>query len=147
MAIDDCRSLPFQSLKDHRGTLAVVEGTRQVPFPIERVFYLLGVPEGQGRGAHAHKELQQVLVAIHGQVRIEIADGAQRREITLDDPTVGFHAVPMTWVDLVWFSSDAVVLVFASAAYDEADYLRNWSVFMAEVELRKNSGKRTDETT
>lgn len=137
MAIADCRPLPFQSVKDHRGTLAVVEGDRHVPFPIARVFYLLGVPEGQGRGAHAHKELHQVLVAIHGRVQIEIADGVDRRAVTLDDPTVGFHAVPMTWVDLVSFSPDAVVLVFASAAYDESDYLRNWQLFMAEVEARR----------
>lgn len=107
-----------------------VRGSDAVPFTVARVYYLYNVPAAQSRGAHAHRALQQLIVAASGSFDVVLDDGRERRTVRLDDRRVGLRVVPMIWRDLAHFSADAVCLVLASLPYDEADYIRSYEQFV-----------------
>ncbi|MBJ7575054.1 WxcM-like domain-containing protein [Luteimonas sp. MC1828] len=116
---------------DLRGSLAVGEFARDLPFAPARYFLVFDVPSRETRGEHAHRECHQFLVCVHGSVRVLADDGRHRREFTLDAPELGLHLPPMTWGTQYRYSPDAVLLVFASHAYDAADYVRDYDTFLA----------------
>jgi len=112
--------------------LVAVNGGLDVPFDIARVYYIVGT-KGHARGFHAHRKLHQILVCVSGSCRVIIDDGHNRREHFLDRPDSGLHVKPYQWREMVDFSADCVLLVLASAHYDEADYIRDYDVFLAET--------------
>ncbi|HVY19586.1 MAG TPA: FdtA/QdtA family cupin domain-containing protein [Bauldia sp.] len=126
----DCRMLQFQVRGDWRGNLVAVEASQTIPFGIERVYYIYGTKQDVRRGAHAHRALQQVLIAVSGQCRVLLEDGRQSRQVLLDSPDQGLFVGPGIWRELFDFSADAVVLVLASQHYDEADYIRDHQAFL-----------------
>lgn len=129
MALEDCRILTLPKITDTRGNLTVLEGEKTIPFGIERVYYLYDVPGGAERGGHAHKTLQQFIVAMSGSFDVVLNDGHQERRFHLNRSYFGLYICPMTWRYLDNFSSGAVCLVLASAHYDEGDYFRSFSEF------------------
>ncbi|WP_193040762.1 WxcM-like domain-containing protein [Pseudomonas sp. K2] len=116
---------------DIRGSLSVGEFDRVIPFKAERYFLVYDVPTEETRGEHAHRECHQFLIAVKGTVHVVADDGVNREEFILDKPNVGIHLPPMTWGIQYRYSSDAVLLVFASHYYDSADYIRNYDEFTA----------------
>lgn len=130
MPLSDCRIIVLPRVEDPRGNLSFVEGGRHVPFEIRRVYYVYGVPAGFGRGAHAHKRLEQLFIAMAGSFDVILDDGTQRRRHTLNRPDRGLYVAPMMWRELENFSPGAVCVVLASAPYDEADYLRDYGDFL-----------------
>jgi acetyltransferase-like isoleucine patch superfamily enzyme/dTDP-4-dehydrorhamnose 3,5-epimerase-like enzyme len=123
--------LPF--IEDMRGNLTVGEFERSVPFSVKRYFMVLDVPSAEVRGEHAHRRCHQFLVCARGSVSVVVDDGKSREEILLDVPNVGIHLPPMVWGIQYAYSPDAVLLVFCSEYYDAADYIRDYSAFIAEV--------------
>lgn len=128
--LDDCALIELPRIAAEHGALTPVEGGRVVPFPIERVFYVYDVVGGAERGGHAHRELHQCIVAIMGSVSVKVDDGAGTRDFLLNRPYQGLHVPPHLWCDLQDFSGGAVVVVLASARYDEADYIRDHGDFL-----------------
>ncbi|WP_299868639.1 FdtA/QdtA family cupin domain-containing protein [uncultured Roseobacter sp.] len=122
--------LPKRS--DVRGNLTFIEADRHVPFEIRRVFYLYDVPTAEGRGAHAHRNLHQFLVCLSGSFDVETDDGKDKRTIHLNRPWLGLHVPPMIWASEVNFDPGSVCLVLTSAHYDEADYIRDYDIFLTE---------------
>lgn len=118
---------------DLRGALSVGEFGRDLPFVPKRYFLVFDVPSRETRGEHAHRQCHQFLVCVHGSVRVLADDGRTRREFTLDAPDQGLHLPPMTWGTQYRYSPDAVLLVFASHEYDDADYIRDYDDFLAEA--------------
>lgn len=118
-------------MPDNRGNLTFIEGSRHVPFAIERVFYLYDVPGGQSRAGHALKETEQVLIAVSGSFDVVLDDGESRRTVTLNRPYVGLYLPSLVWRELENFSSGSVCLVLASRVYEEAQYYREYSAFVA----------------
>lgn len=114
---------------DIRGSLSVGEFDRAIPFKAKRYFIVYDVPTAETRGEHAHRECHQFLIAIKGTVHVVADDGVNREEFILDKPNIGIHLPPMTWGIQYRYSSDAVLLVFASHYYDSADYIRNYDEF------------------
>lgn len=114
-----------------QGNLTFIEGEKHVPFDIARVYYLYDVPGGATRGGHAHRELQQLLVAMSGSLEIVIDDGTNRKGIRLNRSYIGLYMPSMIWRELVDFSSGSVCMVLASAPYEEADYIRDYDEFRA----------------
>ena len=116
-------------IEDPRGNLSVIE-KEVVPFEIKRVYYLYDVPAGAERGGHAHKKLQQFLVALSGSFDVILNDGKEEKIVTLNKPFEGLLITNGIWRELKNFSSGAVCLVLASTVYEEADYIRNYEEFL-----------------
>lgn len=133
MAIDKCYMMNFPKITDPRGNLTFIEDYNHIPFSIKRVYYLYDVPGGAERAGHAHKELQQVIIAVSGSFDILIDDGYEKKKIHLNRPYQGLYLCPMIWRDIVNFSGGSVCLVLASEFYDEKDYFRNYEDFMKAV--------------
>jgi len=103
----------------------------EVPFDVRRIYYLYDVPGGESRGAHGHRNLEQVVIAASGSFDITIDDGKNKKTISLNRPYMGLHIKPGMWRDISNFSSGAICLVLASTEYDEQDYLRDYAGFLA----------------
>jgi UDP-2-acetamido-3-amino-2,3-dideoxy-glucuronate N-acetyltransferase len=117
-------------ISDLRGSLAFSQIGDGLPFQPRRYFFVFDVPSRQIRGAHAHRTLEQFLVAVKGDCSVLVDDGINREEFALNTPTMGLHIRPMVWATQFKFSSDAILLVLASAEYDAADYIRVYEEFL-----------------
>jgi hypothetical protein len=124
------RIVQLPRIADPRGNLTVIEGTSVVPFDIRRVFYLYDVPGGAMRGGHAHRELEQFLIAPSGSFEVLADDGVHQERFFLNRSYFGLYLPPMVWGELDDFSSGAVCLVLASRPYEEADYFRSYDDFL-----------------
>jgi acetyltransferase-like isoleucine patch superfamily enzyme len=122
----------FKFLQDPRGDLSVGEFEKEIPFLPKRYFLVLNVPSDKTRGEHAHRECHQFLICVKGSCAVVVDDLEQRCEVQLDSPDVGVYLPPMTWGIQYKYSSDAVLLVFASHYYAADDYLRDYDEFVAE---------------
>jgi len=112
------------------GSLSFFEANRDVPFPIKRIYYIHGVPKDTQRGAHAHKQLRQLLFCPYGSVKILMDDGQEKSEVILDDPSKGLIITPCIWRDMLWLIENSVLCVAASDYYDEDDYIRDYDEFI-----------------
>ncbi len=142
MALADCRIIELPKIQDPRGNLTFVEGGRQLPFDIKRVYYLYDVPGGSERGGHAHLALHQFVIAMSGSFDIVLDDGFEKKRIHLNRSYLGLYLPPMTWRELDNFSSGSVCMVLASEHFDEADYLRDYSEFMIQVHGNRRKASR-----
>ena len=115
---------------DRKGNLTVVENGKTLPFDVKRVYYLYDVPGGENRGAHAHKELSQLIIAASGSFTVTLDDGKCKRSFFLNRPYQGLYIKPGMWRDLEDFSSGAVCMVLASDVYKKEDYIRNYKDFL-----------------
>lgn len=129
MALQDCRLIELPKIQDPRGNLTFVESGEHIPFDIRRVYYLYDVPGGADRGAHAHRRLNQFVVAMSGSFDIVLDDGAKKKRFHLNRSYFGLYICPMMWRHLDNFSSGAVCMVLASAKYNAADYIRDYAEF------------------
>ncbi len=142
MALVDCRTLELPKVHDPRGNLTFVEGGRQIPFDIRRVYYLYDVPGGSERGGHAHRGLHQFVIAMSGSFDIVLDDGFDKRRIHLNRSYLGLYIPPMTWRELDNFSSGSVCMVLASEYFEESDYLRDYSEFMCKVHADRVAARK-----
>lgn len=127
--VDDCRIIDIRKYSDTRGYLSVIEGGLDIPFEIQRIYYLYMVPEAS-RGAHAHKGLQQIMIATSGSVHVTLDDGTGKKTFVLDKPWKGLLVVPGLWRTLDNFSGGTVCMVLASEKYDADDYIRDYDEFL-----------------
>ena len=130
MNIDLCKMIDLPKIQDPRGNLTFVEGGNQIPFDIQRVYYLYDVPGGAERGGHAHKDLHQLIIAMSGSFDVVLDDGKNKKRVHMNRSYNGLYVCPMIWRELDNFSSGAVLMVLASNKYDEADYYREYADFM-----------------
>ena len=115
---------------DRKGNLTVVENGETMPFDVKRVYYLYDIPGGEGRGAHAHRHLEQLIIAASGSFTVTLDDGKNKRSFFLNRPYQGLYVKPGMWRDLVDFSSGAVAMVLASEVYQQEDYIRDYQSFL-----------------
>lgn len=132
----DCNIIHLPKIESVSGSITPIEGMKDVPFDIKRIYYLYDVPGGADRGGHAHRKLHQLIVAASGSFDIIIDDGNIRRNIQLNRPYFGLYLKPGIWRDISNFSSGAICLVLASDFYDASEYIRDYSEFVA---MRKNA--------
>jgi len=131
MSVNNCKIIDLPKISDPRGNLSFIEGGQHIPFEIKRVYYLYDVPGGSDRGSHAHKNLHQFIVAMSGSFDVVLDDGNEKKRFHLNRSYYGLYVCPMMWRDLDNFSSGAVCMVLASTHYEESDYLRDYSQFLA----------------
>ena len=136
MSINNCRVIDLPKIADPRGNLTFVENGQHVPFEIQRVYYLYDVPGGAERGGHAHKELQQLIIAMSGSFDVVLDDGIEKKRVHLNRSYNGLYVCPMIWRELDNFSSGSVCMVLASNRYDESDYYRGYAEYLAALGLK-----------
>ena len=134
MNIERCHLIDLPVVHDQRGNLTFIEQNRHIPFSIERVYYLYDVPGGAERGGHAHKALNQLIVAMSGSFDVVLDDGKDKKRIHLNRSFQGLYICPMIWRELDNFSSGSVCMVLASNLYDEDDYYRDYAEFQLAAE-------------
>ena len=120
----------FKDLGDERGKLVVVEGERDIPFDIKRVFYIYGSDSTVVRGQHANINSEFVLINVAGKSKVMITDGTQKEIVCLDKPMVGVYLPKMVWKEMYDFSYNAILLVLASTYYDENEYIRDYEEYL-----------------
>ena len=130
---EQCKVLNFKDLGDERGKLVVVEGSQDIPFKIERVFYIYGSDNEVVRGQHANRESEFVLINVGGTSKVRIDNGHSEAIIELNKPMMGLYIPTMVWKDMYDFSEDSVLLVLASEHYDGEEYIRDYDTFINEV--------------
>jgi dTDP-4-dehydrorhamnose 3,5-epimerase-like enzyme len=130
-----CKIISFHVRGDERGSLVALESCRNVPFEIARVYYLFGTRGSVVRGLHAHRRLQQLVVAVSGSCTMLLDDGFSRCRLKLDDPAKGLTLPRMVWHEMSDFSDGCVLLALAEAPYDESDYIRDYGEFQRLLRL------------
>ncbi len=134
---EQCKVLNFADLGDERGKLVVVEGSRDIPFKIERVFYIYGSDSEVVRGQHANRESEFVLINVGGTSKVRIDNGHSEAIIELNKPMMGLYIPTMVWKDMYDFSEDSILLVLASTHYDGSEYIRNYEEYKKEMGVLK----------
>ena len=130
ITVFDCSIIKFPKIHFESGNITPLECLSDIPFEIKRVFYLYDIPGGEERGAHAHKECHQLLIAASGAFDIMLDDGKTKRMVTLNRPYIGLHIPPGIWAAEMGFSSGSICLVLASEKYDADDYIREYTDFI-----------------
>ena len=130
-SVYDCTIITLDRHQHEKGNITVVQNNKEIPFEIDRVYYLYDIPGGESRGAHAHYDLEQLLVAASGSFDVTLDDGNVKRTFTLNRPYQGLYIKSGLWRELDNFSSGSVCMVLASAKYDEKDYIRDYDSFIS----------------
>lgn len=132
-SVYDCSVIELPRIKNRAGNITPVTNSENIPFDVKRVFYIYDIPGGEERGAHAHKECQQFIIAASGSFEIELDDGTNKRTVSLNRPYYGLHIPSGIWAAEKGFSSGAVCLVLTSHKYDEKDYVRDYNEYLSIV--------------
>lgn len=135
---EQCKVLNFADLGDERGKLVVVEGNKDIPFKIERVFYIYGSDKDVVRGQHANRESEFVLINVGGTSKVRIDNGHSEAIIELNKPMMGLYIPTMIWKDMYEFSEDSILLVLASTHYDGGEYIRDYEEYKKEMGVLKS---------
>jgi hypothetical protein len=130
-SVYDCSVIELPRIGDRNGSITAINNLVEIPFEVNRVFYLYDIPGGESRGAHAHKECHQFLIAATGSFEVELFDGKVRRTVALNRPNIGLHIPPGIWASEVNFSSSSICLVLASHHYEEGDYIRQLDSYIS----------------
>ena len=129
LTVFDCSVVELPRIQNRAGNITPIHSDINVPFKIQRVFYTYDIPGGEARGAHAHKQCRQFLVAASGSYEVVLDDGLNKRTVLLNRPFFGLHIPPGIWASEQGFSSGSICLVLASHGYDESDYIRDYTDF------------------
>lgn len=128
--VSDCALIDVSKVHNKAGNITVIENHSNIPFGVERIYYLYDIPGGEERGGHAHYDLEQYIIAASGSFDVVLDDGENRKTISLNRPNLALHIVPGLWRELENFSSGSICMVLASHKYDEKDYIRNYHEFL-----------------
>jgi hypothetical protein len=130
ISVSDCSLIELPKIENRSGNLTSIQNSIEIPFDIKRIFYLYDIPGGKDRGAHAHIECHQFLIAGSGSFDVLLDDGKSKKLVTLNQPYKGLHIPPGIWASEINFSSGSICLVLASHKYDEKDYIREYDEFL-----------------
>nr|WP_297172697.1 FdtA/QdtA family cupin domain-containing protein [uncultured Agathobaculum sp.] len=132
--VQDVQILQFAQNGDERGHLVVVEGQKDIPFAIARIFYIYGSDRSVIRGRHANRKSEFVLINVSGTSKVKVIDGTNEKVISLNRPHMGVYLPKMIWKEMFDFSPDSVLLCLASETYDPAEYIRDYVMYLKEIQ-------------
>ena len=132
--IKQVKMLEFSQKGDERGHLVVIEGLKEIPFEMKRVFYIYGTEGNVVRGQHANRNSEFVLINVSGTSKVRVKDGRGNEEIfCLNKPHTGIYLPTMIWKEMFDFSEGSILLVIASEHYDAQEYIRDYAEFVEAV--------------
>lgn len=135
---EQCKVINFKDLGDERGKLVVVEGNQDIPFQVERVFYMYGSDDKVIRGQHANRKSEFVLINVGGTSKVRIDNGHSEAVVELNKPMMGLYIPTMVWKDMYEFSEDSILLVLASTHYDGSEYIRDYEEYKKEMGVKEH---------
>lgn len=130
MTLNDARIIDFPKILDDRGNLSFFEGNNQIPFKIERTYWIYDVPGGEMRGGHAYHNLEEVIISLSGSFDVVLNDGQRKQSFALNRSYYGLYVPNGIWRHLENFSTNSLCLIVASLPYDENDYVRSYETFL-----------------
>lgn len=131
--LKNCHMVQFKRISGDLGALTAIEGAQEVPFEVKRVYYITNVPGDETRGFHSHRSLEQVLLCLHGTVKIRVKTPFAEEIVPLEENSEGLYIGHMVWREMFDFSPGAVLLVLASEHYTEDDYIRDYNDYIKEA--------------
>lgn len=135
--MENVKEVNFKRITDNRGVLTPLQYPDDIPFEIKRVYYIYDVQEGVERGFHSHRDLEQVLIALGGDIKIRTKTPDREEIYLLNDPSKGLYIGPYIWREMFDFSPNSTLLVLASHEYDENDYFRDYNEYEKEYRLAR----------
>jgi len=132
--VADCKIIELPKVSSRAGSISIIDGIDAIPFHVSRMFWLYDIPAGEARGAHAHRKCHQFLVAVSGSFEVELDDGKNKTVVSLNRPFNGLHIPPGIWAHEMNFSAGAICLVLTSHAFNESDYIRDYSSYLEHIE-------------
>lgn len=129
-SVDDVRIIELPKIVDSRGNLSVIEEFKEIPFKIERTYWIYDVPGGETRGGHAYKENQEFIVALSGSFDVILDDGKEKKTFSLNRSYIGLYVPKGMWREMKNFSTNSLALVLSSTEYDKDDYIRDYQEFI-----------------
>jgi hypothetical protein len=142
ISVYNCNLIHLNQIGDRNGHITSINNNIELPFAVNRIFYLYDIPGGESRGAHAHKECHQFLIAASGSFEVLLDDGKIKRQILLNKPNLGLHIPAGIWASENNFSSGAICLVLASHEYNEEDYIRDYSVYLKSKNIKNEASSK-----
>ncbi|MCK9159092.1 MAG: FdtA/QdtA family cupin domain-containing protein [Bacteroidaceae bacterium] len=130
MKISEAKIINLPKILDRRGNLSIIEEMKNIPFKIERTYWIYDVPGGETRGAHAYKENQEFIVALSGSFDVILDDGKEKKTFSLNRSYYGLYVPKGLWRQMNNFSTNALALILASTKYHANDYIRNYDEFL-----------------
>jgi hypothetical protein len=130
ISVSDCLVIELPKIENRSGNLTSIQNSIEIPFDIKRIFYLYDIPGGKDRGAHAHLECHQFLIAGSGSFDVLLDDGKLKKLVTLNQPYIGLYIPPGIWASEINFSSGSICVVLASHKFDEEDYIRDYKDYL-----------------
>ncbi len=132
----DCSLIELPRIQNRSGNITPIQNNIEIPFEAKRIFYLYDIPGGVSRGAHAHKQCHQFLIAASGSFEVLLDDGKVKKAVMLNQPHKGLHIPPGIWASEINFSSGVICLVLTSHRFDADDYIRDYESFLKETNLQ-----------
>lgn len=132
-SIHNCKLIELPTITSRNGSISPIHGNRDIPFDIKRVFYTYGIPVGESRGGHAHKNLHQFVICANGSFDVSLDDGINKEIVSLKRPNQGLYVPPNIWDSEFNFSLGAVCLVLASDFYMQSDYIREYDEYLRHI--------------
>ena len=137
VTVEDVKFYNMKTVVEENGNLCPIEGGTDIPFAIERIFYIYGVPVGDKRGFHAHHKTEQLLICLSGKVEVECKDGKREKSFVLDSPQKGLYVPPMIWDETIYLTEETVLLSLCSTKYHPSDYIDDYNVLMSSPKSEK----------
>lgn len=128
--LSDCKIIELPKIFDPRGNLSIVEEYKQIPFKIERVYWIYDVPGGEKRGGHAYKNNCEFMIAMSGSFDVILDDGTERKTFSLNRSYYGLYVPKGIWREMNNFSTNSLSLVLSSTTFDENDYIYDYNAFI-----------------
>ncbi|MDX9928009.1 MAG: FdtA/QdtA family cupin domain-containing protein [Bacteroidales bacterium] len=135
----DCSIIELPKVHFKAGNMSIADGINEVPFKVDRVFWIYDIPAGEARGAHAHRECHQFIIAASGSFEVEADDGTEKKTFYLNRPFYGLHVPPGIWAHEFNFSAGAICLVLTSHPYDDGDYIKSYDEYLRFIQPGKET--------
>lgn len=127
--IKDVKIIELPKFADPRGNLSVIEEFKDIPFKIERTYWIYDVPGGESRGGHAYKKNEEFIVAMSGSFDVHLNDGKKETTFHLNRSYYGLYIPKGLWREMDNFSTNSLALILSSTKYDVNDYIRDYELF------------------